>query len=179
MITGTPFFLFGLPAAITAITGFILGASALGEIRKSGGTKDGLGFAIFAVLVWPICVMAVLILLSLSEPMPGSGGSGIPTSLAVLLAGIPLLLAGFVLIRGLRRWARGVEKKDGQRQFPGLTGTVLATLGLHSARAGAGSGGSQRVHPNGSPRALHRHRAGNPADESDGTVDGDQLRIGC
>jgi hypothetical protein len=48
----------------------------------------------------------------------------------VLLAGISLLLASFVLIRGLRRWARGVERKDGQRHFPGLTGTVLATLGL-------------------------------------------------
>ncbi len=130
IITGTPMFLIGLPAAIAGCIGFILGASALGAIRKSGGTKDGLGFAIFGVVAWPILVMAVLILFSLSEPMPGSGGSGIPTSLAVLLAGIPLLLASFVLIRGLRRWARGVERKDGQRQFPGLTGTVLATLGL-------------------------------------------------
>jgi serine/threonine protein kinase len=113
-----------------AFLGFILGASALGAIRKSGGTKDGLGFAIFAVVAWPICLMAALILSSLSAPMPGSGGSGIPTSLAALLAGISLLLASFVLIRGLRRWARGMERKDGQRQFPGLTGTVLATLGL-------------------------------------------------
>jgi hypothetical protein len=99
-------------------------------IRKSGGTKEGLGFAIFAVVVWPIWFIGVLILFSLSEPMPGSGGSGIPTSLAVLLAGISLLLASFVMIRGLRRRARGVEEKDGQRHFPGLTGTVLATLGL-------------------------------------------------
>lgn len=113
-----------------AFLGFILGAKALGDIRGSGGTKDGLGFAIFAVVAWPLAFMAVLILFSLKQPMPGSGGSGIPTSLALLLAGIPVLLASFVLIRGLHRWARGVERKDGQRQFPGLTGTVLATLGL-------------------------------------------------
>ena len=177
MITGTPFFLFGLPAAITAITGFILGASALGEIRKSGGTKDGLGFAIFAVVVWPIVVMAVLIQLSLSTPMPGSGGSGIPTSLAVLLAGISLLLASFVLIRGLRRWARGVEKKDGQRQFPGLTGTVLATLGL-AILGPVLAAVVPSVFTSTDRRAHSRSRAGNPADEGDDTVDGDPLRIG-
>jgi hypothetical protein len=102
----------------------------LGDIRKSEGQKDGLGFAIFAVVVWPICLMAALILTSLYAPMPGSGGNGIPTALAVLLAGISLLLASYALIRGLRRWARGVERKDRQREFPGLTRTVLATLGL-------------------------------------------------
>jgi hypothetical protein len=113
-----------------AILGFILGAKALSDTRRSGGTKDGLGFAIFAVVAWPLAFMAVLMLFSQKQPMPGSGGSGIPTSLALLLAGIPLLLASYALIRGLRRWARGVERKDGQRNFPGLTGTVLATLGL-------------------------------------------------
>jgi hypothetical protein len=130
IITGTPLFLFGLPAAIMGVIGFFLGMRALDDIRKSGGTKDGLGNSIFAVALWPILFMAVLILFSFSQPMPGSGGSGISTSLAVLLAGISLLMASFVLIRGLRRWARGVESKDGQRHFPGLTGTVLATLGL-------------------------------------------------
>jgi serine/threonine protein kinase len=128
---GAGWALFNLVATFgTAITGFILGASALGEIRKSGGTKDGLGSAIFAVVTWSLAFMAVLIFISLPGPMPGRAEGSIGSLLVMLFVSIPLLLAGFVLIRGLRRWARGVEKKDGQRHFPGLPGTVLATLGL-------------------------------------------------
>ena len=128
---GAGWALFNLVATFgPAITGFILGASALGAIRKSGGTKDGLGFAIFAVVTWPIVFMAVLILASLMVPLRYSSGGSIGYSLAMLIVVIPLLLASFVMIRGLRRWARGVEKKDGQRDFPGLTGTVLAALGV-------------------------------------------------
>jgi serine/threonine protein kinase len=128
---GAGWALFYLVATLgTAITGFILGASALGAIRKSGGTKEGLGCAIFAVTPWPIVFLALLTLSSLMVPLPDGAAGSISSSLALLFVGIPLLLAGFVLIRGLRRWARGVEMKDGQNHFPGLTGTVLATLGL-------------------------------------------------
>jgi serine/threonine protein kinase len=130
IITGTPMFLLGLPAAIAAVTGFILGASALATIRKSGGTKDGLGSAIFAVVTWPIGLMAVLVLFSLAMPMPGGAGGGIPTSLALLFVGLPLLLAGFILVRGLSRWALGVEAENSRKSFPGLTGTLLGALGL-------------------------------------------------
>jgi serine/threonine protein kinase len=114
----------------TAVTGFILGASALGAIRKSGGSKDGLGFAIFAVVTWPIVLMAVLMLSLLMVPLPDGVAVRIGLFLAALFLGIPLLLASFVLIRGLRRWARGMESKDGRRHFPGLTGSVLSALGL-------------------------------------------------
>ena len=155
IVTGTPMFLFGLPAAITGCIGFILGASALGAIRKSGGTKDGLGFAIFAVWRGRFSSWRFLILFSLSEPMPGSGGSGIPTSLAVLLAGISLLLAGFVLIRGLRRWTRGVEKKGRPKAIPRTHRHGAGHPRTGSARAGAGSGDS---HPFSGVRFIEPRR---------------------
>ncbi|BCX47392.1 hypothetical protein HAHE_13000 [Haloferula helveola] len=128
LVTGMPMFLIGIPAAIMAVVGLILGIVAIGEVRKSGGTKGGLGFAIFAVVTWPIFFMAVMVSNCLAMPMPGTGGIGMP--IIVLLAGIPLLLASFTLIRGLRRWAKGVEKKDGHRHFPGLALPLLVTVGL-------------------------------------------------
>jgi tRNA A-37 threonylcarbamoyl transferase component Bud32 len=128
IVTGTALFVFGLPAAIAGVIGFLLGIRALGDVRKSGGRKASLGFAIFAVVAWPILLMGVMIQSFMSVPMPGTESIG--TSITMLLTGVLFLLAVSILIRGLRRWARGVEKKDGPRHFPGLAGTLLSTLGL-------------------------------------------------
>jgi hypothetical protein len=40
--------------SVPAFLGIILGAKALGEIRRSGGRKAGFGNAMFAVLAWPV-----------------------------------------------------------------------------------------------------------------------------
>ena len=103
----------------SAIVGFTLGARALGEIRKSGGQKDGLGSAVFAVVVWPVLLLGVLGSAFLSLPMPDSGARHTLGPMAlVFFIGIPQILAAAVLVRGLRRWARGVVSKAGEERFP-------------------------------------------------------------
>ena len=56
---------------IMAIIGFILGARALGEIRRSGGVKTGLGLSIFAVTAWPILLLFPLATAFIYIPIPG------------------------------------------------------------------------------------------------------------
>ncbi len=46
-----------LAAPLSAFSGVIFGAIALGEIRRSGGAKAGLGSAIFATTAWPILLL--------------------------------------------------------------------------------------------------------------------------
>jgi hypothetical protein len=48
----------------------------------------------------------------------------------LLFIGVPQILAAFILVRGLRRWARGVVDKKGERRFPGIGRTILAAIGM-------------------------------------------------
>jgi tRNA A-37 threonylcarbamoyl transferase component Bud32 len=116
IITGTPMFLFGLPAAITGIIGFILGVRVLAEIRRSGGTKTGLGRAIFATTAWPIILMIMI-------PLMLGGGLQ-----EFLILQFTTSVAGWFLIRGLYRWAHGVDREDGTRSHPGLGRPILMSL---------------------------------------------------
>jgi len=125
------FVLMLISTGVCAVVGFILGAVALSQIRKSGGAKDGLGCSVFATVVWPILLLGILATAFLSMPMPDSEGrSGVGLVGIVFFIGIPQILAAFVLVRGLRRWARGLVTKDGEKRFPGLGGTILTAIGL-------------------------------------------------
>lgn len=117
--------------AVLAFVGFILGCRALGEIHKSGGRKDGLGSSVFAVVVWPVLVLGVVgsFFLSSARPASAGGGPAGPMTVVLLLGGAQLLSL-LVLVRGLRRWAGGVVTTDGDRRFPGLTGSIVTAIGL-------------------------------------------------
>jgi tRNA A-37 threonylcarbamoyl transferase component Bud32 len=111
-----------------AITGLIFGSVALGSIRRSGGILGGLGGSLFAVVTWPVLMLGAFGSLFLSMPQPGNGGSvGFLILLPVL--GGAMAIAAFVLVRGLRRWARGVTDKNGAKRHPGLLLPVLGALG--------------------------------------------------
>lgn len=126
-----PTFILLFLAAGSAICGFFMGVYALTQIRRSGGEKDGLGSSVFAVVVWPILFLWALSILFLSMPMPDSGGGReIGFMILLLFTGVSLILATFVLVRGLRRWARGVVSKDGEKRFPGIGRTILASIGV-------------------------------------------------
>lgn len=115
----------------TASTGFILGAWALGDIRRSGGRKTGAGFAIFAVILWPLLLLGAFGMQSIRIPLSEEHGDSVSISMVVLpVLGGALVAAAFVLIRGLRRWARGVSDKNGGKRFPGLAAPILAALGI-------------------------------------------------
>lgn len=62
-----------LAAFGSTILGFIFGARALGEIRRSGGVKTGLGSAIFATTLWPILALFPLAAVSQFIPLPLGG----------------------------------------------------------------------------------------------------------
>ncbi|MCH7228607.1 protein kinase [Haloferula sp. A504] len=117
-------------SAIVAIVGFILGCVALTGIRRSGGRTSGLGLAVFGTVGWLILMIPMVGSQFLMMPMPGSGG-GIsfgPWVLIVFLI-LPAFLAAFVLVRTLRRWAGGVPREDGGRDFPGMgRGLALVVL---------------------------------------------------
>jgi tRNA A-37 threonylcarbamoyl transferase component Bud32 len=140
----------GLPAAISAVTGFIFGTRALGEIRASGGVKSGLGNSIFATTAWPILFLFVLATLSLKIPSSGEGPTLGPETLEALIFVVllPVLAAAWLLVRSLYRWAGGAERKDGTRFHPGLGipllmmmlltigGPILIMVGVHLFRGG-------------------------------------------
>jgi hypothetical protein len=110
-----------------AVIGFILGARALGEIRRSGGVKSGLGSAIFATTAWPILFLFPLGMVSLFIPLPlGGRPFGFLTMYLVVL--IPALVGACLLVRSLYRWAGGVERKDGTRFHPGLGIPLLMVM---------------------------------------------------
>ena len=117
-----------LPAFICALIGFILGARALLEIRRSGGGKTGLGSAIFATVAWPILFLFPSATVVIKIGM--SGNSSLMVPYAVIYAAVLALVfaASCILIRGLYRWARGVEGKDGTRSHPGLGRPILMSL---------------------------------------------------
>jgi tRNA A-37 threonylcarbamoyl transferase component Bud32 len=114
-----------------AILGFILGARALGEIRRSGGVKTGLGSAIFAVTAWPILGLFPLGLLFMKMPMPGEGGSIGPFTIFIVDL-LSVIVAAWLLVRSLYRWAGGVELIDGTRFHPGFGISMLMAILLAS-----------------------------------------------
>lgn len=120
-----------IPSLMIAVSGFIFGLVTLGSIRKSGGALGGLGGSVFAIVVWPILMLWSLGVALIHTPMPDIDGGRHAFSTAVpLIVGATNLFSAWVLARGLRRWARGVGKKDGIRHFPGLAGTMTMALSL-------------------------------------------------
>ncbi|MFK7851310.1 MAG: serine/threonine-protein kinase [Akkermansiaceae bacterium] len=118
-------------SSMMAITGFIFGSVALGSIRNSGGEKGGLGSSVFAVVVWPILLLGVLSTVLLKMPIPNSsGGRSVGPLVLLLFIGVPQIIAAFILVRGLRRWARGVVSKNGKKCFPRLGLTIFASVGV-------------------------------------------------
>ncbi len=138
-----------IPGSMSAITGFLLGCVALGSIRKSGGILGGLGMSVFSVVLWPVLLLGAIGSFFLSMPQPGSGGSVSIKMVALPVLGSALVIAAFVLVRGLRRWARGVTDKSGAKRFPGLAAPVLSAIGVMALAVasieaiGRLSGGSQ------------------------------------
>ena len=141
--------LLGVLAAFgSAVIGFILGVRALGEIRRSGGVKGGIGSAIFATAAWPILFLFPLATVVIRIAMSGNSLSMVPFAVIYAVVLAVVFAASCILIRGLYRWARGVEGKDGTRSHPGLGRPILTALlvafgvpilimvGLHLASGG-------------------------------------------
>jgi serine/threonine protein kinase len=125
--------LFVVFSGICAVTGFILGARAMGEIRRSLGVKTGLGSAIFATTAWPILILIWLSMGAMVIPMlyvgrESSGGVGI--GFAWLVSLVTGLSAACVLVRALSRWAKGVENTDGNRIHPRLGRPLLVVIAV-------------------------------------------------
>jgi|GEM_PF-6966873 len=119
-VLGAILSLLGVLAALTsAVIGFILGARALAEIRRSGGVKGGTSSATFATTAWPILFM---FLCSLSIVAMGAG------TLELLILLLTTTIAAWLLVRGMDRWARGVAHEDGKRFHPGLGRPILMAL---------------------------------------------------
>jgi hypothetical protein len=154
---------FVLSFAISSLLGFVFGGKALGDIRESGGRKRGLGFACFGTLAWPVVVLLFLASLPMALA-PAGGGVSINWLIMFPLFLISGILAAFMLVRGVARWAGGVEDKDGVRRHPGfgwsllrsvLLAILLPTLGILLATAlakgdenhGEGRGGPRSDNP--------------------------------
>ena len=120
--------LFALPAVCCAVIGFILAARALVEVRRSGGVKTGLGSAIFAITAWPILFLFFLATLPLKIPSSGVGPSLGPMAVIFFVVLVPVLVAAWLLVRSLFRWAGGAERKDGTRFHPGLGIPLLMVM---------------------------------------------------
>jgi tRNA A-37 threonylcarbamoyl transferase component Bud32 len=110
-----------------AVIGFILGARALGEIRRSGGVKTGLGSAIFATTAWPIVFLFFLSTVSMKVLSSGEGPTFGPVAFIFIVL-LPVLVAAWLLVRSLYRWAGGVERKDGTRFHPGFGIPLLMAM---------------------------------------------------
>jgi serine/threonine protein kinase len=111
-----------LATLCTAVIGFLLGARALCEIRSSGGTKGGLGSALFGVTAWPILLLFIIALFS--GPAVGlSWGS----NMILPIPALTTLVTGMMLVWSLRRWTLGVTRKNGLRSHPGF-GRALALI---------------------------------------------------
>jgi hypothetical protein len=121
--------LLGVLAALSsAVIGFVLGVRALTEIRRSGGVKGGIGSATFATAAWPILFLFPFATVVIRIGM--SGNSSLMVPYAVIYAAVLAIVfaASCILIRGLYRWAGGVERKDGTRSHPGLGRPILMSL---------------------------------------------------
>jgi serine/threonine protein kinase len=118
--------------AITAITGFLLGCVSLGSIRKSGGVLTGLGLSVFSVALWPLLLLGAFSTFFIKVTAAGDSYSG---SVSIKMVALPviggaLVISAFFLVNGLRRWARGVTDKEGNKRFPGLATPILTCLGI-------------------------------------------------
>jgi hypothetical protein len=98
----------------TGLAGALLGGSALGDIRRSGGHKRGAGLAAFALLTWPLLLgtgVGIGLTFALSEAAFGPGFGPTPGgwlhAVAVLVGICGVLWLDFLLIRGTLRWAHG------------------------------------------------------------------------
>ena len=144
----------GLPAAVTAVTGFIFGTRALGEIRASGGVKSGLGNSIIAVAAWPIIFFFCLAMVPLKITSPGDGPYLGPVAVIFVVL-LPTFVAAWLLVRSLYRWAGGAQRKDGTRFHPGLgiplLMVILLTIGGPLLLAGI----AQLILPAGERRDHH------------------------
>ncbi|MEY3395851.1 MAG: hypothetical protein RL346_2088 [Verrucomicrobiota bacterium] len=119
--------------AMSAITGFLLGCFALGAIRKSGGALAGLGLSVFSAVIWPLLLLSAfssfLMKVIKDSPSQDPSAGSVALMIAIPVLGLALAIAAFVLVRGLRRWARGVPDKQGGKRFPGLAAPVLVPIG--------------------------------------------------
>jgi tRNA A-37 threonylcarbamoyl transferase component Bud32 len=93
-----------LVSGLPAIVGFILGAIALGGIRKSGAAARGFGRAMFGTLTWPL-----LLLIMLTSVGTGLGLAGIlgPGLLWFVGAAAITMVVGVVFLLAIRRWVLG------------------------------------------------------------------------
>ncbi len=113
---GAAWALFNLFALLgTALSGFLLGTRALGEIRSSGGTKGGLGFAIFATTAWPILFLFAITLFCFQ-----ASGLSWRLDLLLLLTALIAIISSILLVSALRRCALGITREAGSRARPGL-----------------------------------------------------------
>lgn len=115
--------------AMSAITGFLLGCFSLSSIRQSGGVLSGLGLSLFSVALWPLLLLGTFSSLYLTMPQPGGQGGSVSHMILLPVLCGALVLSGFFLVNGLRRWARGVTDKEGNKRFPGLATPILAPIG--------------------------------------------------
>jgi serine/threonine protein kinase len=131
--SGLPIFILAVSSLIalvsTALVGFILGCKALSTIRKSGGTRTGVGYAIFAVVPWMVNLLTASVVSLIYLPMAKSSSPDASPFLNEA-SWVMMILAGLVMAHGLHHWARGVASKDGEKRFPGLLRSILASVGV-------------------------------------------------
>lgn len=117
--------------AVTAVVGTILGSKALSEIRASGGKLGGLRSAAFGTMTWPILLAAILSLMTLMMPLKVTGHSSVAYPIIFLILFIVIVVASFIMIRGIARWAKGVDDGNGAKRHPRFLVSLL--LGLLTA----------------------------------------------
>ena len=122
--------------AVSVLSGILLGASALSDIRRSGGRRRGGGLAAFAVLAWPLMILtgagaglsAKLGEVLFDEVFRVAGREWLKVMVFLAGLGAVLWLDG-VLVRRVLRWARGGAER----------GPVAATVAGSAAATPIGS----------------------------------------
>lgn len=111
-------FLFAILAApaISGLTGFFLGWSALREIHDSNGTRKGLTRALFGTLAWPL-----LVAMGLTGLLATAG-------MGVILGAIAMFLVGEVILITVWRWAKCLPHADRAEPFWTRGQTTMAIL---------------------------------------------------
>lgn len=106
--------------AISALSGVILGASALSDIHRSGGRRRGAGLATFAVLAWPLLLFTGVgagISAAVADSLFESGIRVSPhgsEKKVEFVAGLAVVLwLGVVIVRRTLRWANGARAEAG------------------------------------------------------------------
>ncbi len=111
--------------SVPALLGTIVGGIALGEIRRSGGRKTGVGRATFGATAWPVLLIAgysfmvFLLAFSARQPEPNQVANSSAVILAPLILGLiggGGVVAATTLVGGVKGWAscnprwRGVKR---------------------------------------------------------------------